>query len=969
MIFEEFLSSKRIEKAAEDNLERRHSKQAGSGFSNPAFMDGHPRVAPDRARSPIKMPAQSPEEADALILGMYTPSARKEIGHPSGMRFGPQTFRGRAQLLLMAAQERGDLVDYLLDQRHKVGQGAMQCCGDWLCGPVHRFSAALEAIARSSLLSNVATGLVLLNMVLMCMPYKGMSDGYADALEMITDYCTAAFIVEMVLKIVGLGWGAYWTDGWNAMDGSITMLAVFEIVATNFALAENGEVPKVSFLRILRMLRVARMLRLMKSWRGLYHIVMTLGKAVPQMANLFVLMILLMVIFALLGTQAFGGIYVPASGFSQEPCPGGACPDPELQPLPYRHFDYFGPAMSTVFVLMTGEWWDATEPANEVVGPIALLYFIPVVLIGRYLIMNLFIGILLHAFSEKDDDDAEPADNGPAPAGSAPPATTAEGSTEAAATTTWTPVKSALAGANGKGRGQSPSKPPKTVVVFTRPEPSGGDGDGGGDGGDGGDDGGGGGGSGDGGSAEAEANPQWPRDFSLLLFAPRSPMRIFSRYIVTREWFDPLIICIILASSVCMALDSPLNDPDSPLEITLRQLDLVWTLLFTLELLLKSIARGFACATDSYLSSAWNQLDLGIVCVSWLVLASEVFPPLEKLRALRVLRALRPLRLVQRNLGMRLIVTSLIKALPEVADAFLVVFALQSVFAILGMQLYMGSLGACTDPSLTTEVTCTDSPPASALVPSQLASPPPPALALEAAPERMLQALTALPVPPPDDLGLARRQLKGGGGGGLGWEGGPVRWVNPGFGSFDDFGSAMRLLYIMASGDEWEAPMYAMQAAQSSGQAPIRDDYDVSGAVFAVTWMFIGSFFAINLFVGVICDSFDRIKKETDASATMTPEQQQWMTAMKAMVKQAPLPGLRPPENPVRRLLWNLVTSNTFDGLITLVIVLNICVMAGDYWGIEEDSTNIRCPRRPLPAPNRRTHSCGPRALARAVLT
>ena len=61
----------------------------------------------------------------------------------------------------------------------------------------------------------------------------------------------------------------------------------------------------------------------------------------------------------------------------------------------------------------------------------------------------------------------------------------------------------------------------------------------------------------------------------------------------------------------------------------------------------------------------------------------------------------------------------------------------------------------------------------------------------------------------------------------------------------------------MASGDEWEAPMYAMQAAQSSGQAPIRDDYDVSGAVFAVTWMFIGSFFAINLFVGVMCDSLD----------------------------------------------------------------------------------------------------------------
>ena len=137
------------------------------------------------------------------------------------------------------------------------------------------------------------------------------------------------------------------------------------------------------------------------------------------------------------------------------------------------------------------------------------------------------------------------------------------------------------------------------------------------------------------------------------------------------------VIWIILASSVCMALDSPHLDPTSDLAASLRALDVVWTVVFTIEMLLKVIARGFVWTKDSYLSSYWNQLDLAIVVVSWLVLLSEIFPQLESLRSLRVLRALRPLRLVQRNAGMKLIVTSLVKALPEVWDAFCVVLALQ----------------------------------------------------------------------------------------------------------------------------------------------------------------------------------------------------------------------------------------------------------------------------------------------------
>ena len=50
------------------------------------------------------------------------------------------------------------------------------------------------------------------------------------------------------------------------------------------------------------------------------------------------------------------------------------------------------------------------------------------------------------------------------------------------------------------------------------------------------------------------------------------------------------------------------------------------------------------------------------------------------------MRVLRPLRLISRNAGMKLIITSLFKAMPAVTNVFGVIFALQLVFVILGMR-------------------------------------------------------------------------------------------------------------------------------------------------------------------------------------------------------------------------------------------------------------------------------------------
>ena len=164
-----------------------------------------------------------------------------------------------------------------------------------------------------------------------------------------------------------------------------------------------------------------------------------------------------------------------------------------------------------------------------------------------------------------------------------------------------------------------------------------------------------------------------------------------------------------------------------------------------------------------------------------------------------------------------------------------------------------------------------------------------------------------------------------------------LRWLNPPVGSFDNFGEAMRLLYVMSTGDGWNAFVYMMMAATEPGHAPIRNDYSPM-AFFGIAWMFIGAFFALQLFVGVIMDSFDKIQKETDQSATLTPEQQQWVNTMKLASQVLPDKVPKPAnESMLCKLLFKLISSPRFDALIMGVIGLNVLIMACAYWGMEED--------------------------------
>ena len=261
--------------------------------------------------------------------------------------------------------------------------------------------------------------------------------------------------------------------------------------------------------------------------------------------------------------------------------------------------------------------------------------------------------------------------------------------------------------------------------------------------------------------------------------------------------------------------------------------------------------------------------------VNFVVLLNHQYPQLEVLNDLRVLRVLRALQLLERNEHMRRIVESLLAAMPKVGEVFGVLLFFLGLFSILGVQLFMGRLGECSDLTITTREAC------------------------DSSPEHV-------------------------------WH------VHKAIGSFDSFGQGMLLLYVMATGDKWNDVMFRLMDAVGPGVAPERNDFSPAG-LFAVAWMFFGSFLGMNLVVGVIVDEFNRVRALTDTVAYLTPEQQTWVNAMRAAKELRSDRPPDPPSNALRLGAYRLVQSRASDVVASALILSGVGLMACYYYGIEHD--------------------------------
>ncbi|XP_065108405.1 sodium channel, voltage-gated, type I-like, alpha [Paramisgurnus dabryanus] len=167
---------------------------------------------------------------------------------------------------------------------------------------------------------------------------------------------------------------------------------------------------------------------------------------------------------------------------------------------------------------------------------------------------------------------------------------------------------------------------------------------------------------------------------ALYIFSPFNPLRRIAISILVHSLFSMIIMFTILANCAFMTYAQP---PDWA-----KNVEYAFTGIYTFEALIKIVARGFCVGQFTFLRDPWNWLDFIVIVMAYVT----EFVDLGNVSALRAFRVLRALKTISVIPGLKTIVGALIQAVKKLSDVMILTLFCLSVFALVGLQLFMGSL-------------------------------------------------------------------------------------------------------------------------------------------------------------------------------------------------------------------------------------------------------------------------------------
>ena len=792
-----------------------------------------------------------------------------------------------------------------------------------------------QAIIEHRFFGPFFVGCIAVNTLVLAMEYDGMPSSYAKGLDVVNLILTISFILEMVTKVIGMGFEEYAKDRFNLFDAAVVIMSIVEL-----ALSAGGG------LTALRAFRILRVLKLIRSWTSLQNFLYTIYLTVMELGNFTFIVILTIFIFALLGMQLFGG---KMCGLDDGDTP--------------RHnFDTLIWALVTVFQVLTGEDWNAVMYDGMASnGSWSALYFVALLLIGNFVVLNLFVAILLTNFSEvevqteyestktlmesvsffkylskrkgqreKTKEELEKQkwwDE--LPDKDFPPRVLRgwERLADAALDKAWQEEKEraeeearALAEAEairqkrledeqaykeGKMKALRAGK----LVSFRYNLSA---------------------------TAEAATSGCGPmpgaapkplhkyRGKSLMMFDVDNPIRKFCFKLVDDKQFDYVIMTFILISSFTMAFESPKAMENSKTKEALEGVDIFFTIVFALEMVMKLIAFGLYMEDkDAYLRDPWNCMDGFIVIIG--ILGKIISGNLGWVRSLRTMRVLRPLRVISRVPELKVVVNALFASLPGMGNVFMVSLLFWLIFGILGMQLFMGSFARCDDEDIEAKAECVDGWVNKTNV----------AMAWD--------SITKSCGPTPGGASYAHSafteaQCTGTFNSTVYVE---RTWKSDDM-NFDNIFLAMQTLFEMSTTEGWTAVMYNGVDSRSPELAPKRD-HNPPIAFFFVAFEIVANFFILNLFIGIILDNFARLSAESadGSNGLMTKAQVMWVKTQRRLQQQSePTKADYYPENQTRKSVYKIVEREEFDWFIMAVIVANALTMMMEHYNMSDAWTD-----------------------------
>uniref|UniRef100_A0A8D1P9R1 Voltage-dependent L-type calcium channel subunit alpha n=1 Tax=Sus scrofa TaxID=9823 RepID=A0A8D1P9R1_PIG len=325
-----------------------------------------------------------------------------------------------------------------------------------------------------------------------------------------------------------------------------------------------------------------------------------------------------------------------------------------------------------------------------------------------------------------------------------------------------------------------------------------------------------------------EVLPRPPR--ALFCLTLENPVRKACISIVEWKPFETIILLTIFANCVALAVYLPMpEDDNNALNLGLEKLEYFFLIVFSIEAAMKIIAYGFLFHQDAYLRSGWNVLDFIIVFLGVFtvileqvnLIQSNTAPLSSKgagldVKALRAFRVLRPLRLVSGVPSLQVVLNSIFKAMLPLFHIALLVLFMVIIYAIIGLELFKGKM----------HKTCYFI----GTVPAENEKPSPCARTGSGRP-----------------CTINGSECRGG------WPG-----PNHGITHFDNFGFSMLTVYQCITMEGWTDVLYWVNDA-------IGNEWPW---IYFVTLILLGSFFILNLVLGVLSGEFTKEREKAKSRGT-----------------------------------------------------------------------------------------------------
>uniref|UniRef100_A0AAR5PWD0 Voltage-dependent L-type calcium channel subunit alpha n=1 Tax=Dendroctonus ponderosae TaxID=77166 RepID=A0AAR5PWD0_DENPD len=692
-----------------------------------------------------------------------------------------------------------------------------------------------------------------------------------DFQEYTNMFFIALFTLEMLLKMYSLGFQGYFVSLFNRFDCFVVIGSITEMVLTH-----SHVMPPLG-ISVLRCVRLLRVFKVTKYWRSLSNLVASLLNSIQSIASLLLLLFLFIVIFALLGMQVFGGRF-----------------NRKTEEKPRYNFDSFWQSLLTVFQILTGEDWnvvmyDGIEAYGGVkgFGALACIYYIILFICGNYILLNVFLAIAvdnladaesLTAIEKEEEEKEQEGKRSKSPTPNQDEEVEEEEEDEdrsledemedgqyserSGHDEEETESQTKIAIEEGEeGEQNEDNGDEEGSKVGARPRRI----------------------------SEIKQNSQKvpiPPASSFFVFSPTNRFRVLCHWLCNHSYFSNIILVCILVSSALLALEDPIPDKDNKKAEILTMFDYIFTGIFSVELFLKTISYGCILHKGAFFRSAFNVLDLVVVCVS-LVSIFNSQGAMSVVKILRVLRVLRPLRAINRAKGLKHVVQCVIVAIKTIGNILMVTSLLQFMFAVIGVQLFKGKFSHCTDGSKLTAAECNG---------------------------------TYLIYVDGDINKPVMKDRE--------WE--PNRF------HFDNVAKAMLTLFTVSTFEGWPGLLYVSIDSNDENKGPIHN-YRPIVAAYYIIYIIIIAFFMVNIFVGFVIVTFQNEGEQEYKNCELDKNQRNCIEfALKAKPVRRYIPKHR-----IQYKVWWFVTSKPFEYAIFTLIIINTITLAMKFHGQPDEYGNV----------------------------